>query len=195
MEGSTMDEKKYKRSEQTKRIIVDAMFDLMEKQNFEAITVNDICAQAGIGRTTFYFYFEDKYDLVVYAIAGLTQRLLDVDVCNSEEVAAAYRAYLTELEKRHSAICNLIRQDVIYELQMKLNKAYEDHFEELYFKKQQSGMNFQFPYRLMSYYDCGGAASLLNWWLRTGMRVDKEELVRFFVAKTKNSTDLTFPNS
>lgn len=39
-------------------------FDLFARQGFEATTVDDIAAEAGIGRRTFFRYFTSKNDLV-----------------------------------------------------------------------------------------------------------------------------------
>lgn len=47
----------------TKRMIIDAMKRLLEKRNFENITVIDVVKEAGIGRATFYKHFENKYEL------------------------------------------------------------------------------------------------------------------------------------
>ena len=47
----------------TKRMIIDAMKRLLERRNFENITVIDVVKEAGIGRATFYKHFENKYEL------------------------------------------------------------------------------------------------------------------------------------
>ncbi|MDD6864570.1 MAG: TetR/AcrR family transcriptional regulator [Lactobacillus sp.] len=35
----------------------------MAEKDFEKITIKDICTQAMIGKSTFYYHYEDKYDL------------------------------------------------------------------------------------------------------------------------------------
>ncbi|MDO4265882.1 MAG: TetR/AcrR family transcriptional regulator [Eubacteriales bacterium] len=44
----------------------DTMFFLLSAHPFEELTVNMICEQADYPRTTFYNYFDDKYDLLNY---------------------------------------------------------------------------------------------------------------------------------
>lgn len=39
-------------------------FELFERRGFDATTIDDIAAEAGIGRRTFFRYFESKNDLV-----------------------------------------------------------------------------------------------------------------------------------
>lgn len=48
----------------TEEIIKDAAFKLFEEGRFENITVQDILDEAHVGRTTFYKYFRDKYELM-----------------------------------------------------------------------------------------------------------------------------------
>lgn len=52
------------RSNQTKRLLAQSLMDLMTTTPLEKISVNDIVDHAGVGRNTFYYHFEDKYDLV-----------------------------------------------------------------------------------------------------------------------------------
>ncbi|MCS4486534.1 TetR/AcrR family transcriptional regulator [Staphylococcus americanisciuri] len=44
--------------------ICKALITLLEHNDFEAITIKEICAESGVHRSTFYAYFEDKYQLL-----------------------------------------------------------------------------------------------------------------------------------
>lgn len=48
----------------TKKLIKDALVELMEKNNINRITVKEICALADINRSTFYLHFCDQYALL-----------------------------------------------------------------------------------------------------------------------------------
>ena len=50
----------------TKEVILDAFNNLIEKKDFDKITVQMILDEAGVGRATFYRYFKDKYDVMNY---------------------------------------------------------------------------------------------------------------------------------
>jgi probable dihydroxyacetone kinase regulator len=43
---------------------MDAMKNLMKTKKFDKIKVKDITSEANINRSTFYYHFEDKYDLL-----------------------------------------------------------------------------------------------------------------------------------
>lgn len=51
-------------SNTTKLAFADALKELLKTQPFEKVTVSAICAQCEMKRTSFYYHFLDKYDLV-----------------------------------------------------------------------------------------------------------------------------------
>ena len=52
-----------------------AFISLLQEQGFDAVTVNDLCATAGINRTTFYNHFKDKDQLLSYFEQDVLKRL------------------------------------------------------------------------------------------------------------------------
>lgn len=48
----------------TKNVIADGFKTLMLKKPFEKITISDITDQCGLNRQTFYYHFQDKYELL-----------------------------------------------------------------------------------------------------------------------------------
>ena len=53
-------------SQQTKQLFADSMKQLMMKKPLEEISVGDIALQSGMSRNSFYYHFQDKYDLVTW---------------------------------------------------------------------------------------------------------------------------------
>jgi len=70
----------------------DALFQLVREQAFEKITVNDLCELANYPRSTFYNYFEDKYDLLNHCWARLLEiiRIDGLGDVTEEQVLVAY---------------------------------------------------------------------------------------------------------
>ncbi|MDY4022996.1 TetR/AcrR family transcriptional regulator [Staphylococcus borealis] len=48
----------------TKKALTDSLYSLLEEEAFSTITVNMICKNAGVHRTTFYKHFYDKFELL-----------------------------------------------------------------------------------------------------------------------------------
>jgi AcrR family transcriptional regulator len=53
-------------AERTKLWIADKMKDLMKVKSIDKIRITEICTAAEIERSTFYYHFKDKYDLVAW---------------------------------------------------------------------------------------------------------------------------------
>lgn len=58
-----MKEQEDKRIRRTKKLIRQALTTLMQKKEFQSITVTDIVREADINRGTFYAHYRDVYDL------------------------------------------------------------------------------------------------------------------------------------
>lgn len=52
----------------TRQLIMDSFVDLSAKKEFKDITIKDITTAAMINRSTFYYHFEDIYDLLDKAL-------------------------------------------------------------------------------------------------------------------------------
>ncbi|MFT8319968.1 MAG: TetR/AcrR family transcriptional regulator [Bacillus sp. (in: firmicutes)] len=59
----------------TKRMIRDALTELMEEKGFDGITVRDLTEKAEINRGTFYLHYRDKYDLLEQCEEEILQRI------------------------------------------------------------------------------------------------------------------------
>ena len=65
----------------TYALLKGALFSQLAALPFEQLTLTDICNTALISRSTFYRYFEDKYDLLHYCLGSMLDELgLNEDV-------------------------------------------------------------------------------------------------------------------
>ena len=82
------------RTNKTKELLAQSLTELMVTTPLEKISVNDIVEHAGVGRNTFYYHFEDKFDLVNwYFQSGATQFLV------TRGHYASWSTLLTDLEE------------------------------------------------------------------------------------------------
>jgi probable dihydroxyacetone kinase regulator len=61
-----MPEENMPKSELTKRALAASIEALLEKKPLDRITIKDITDECGVTRNTFYYHFEDVYDLLSY---------------------------------------------------------------------------------------------------------------------------------
>ena len=78
--------KEHNKSE-TKRFIRKVFLELYSKKGIDGVTVNEICCNAGIVKSTFYVYFEDKYSVLeeieqtlLSGLDEINSHLSDIDV-------------------------------------------------------------------------------------------------------------------
>ncbi len=68
------------RARRTRKLLREALLELIEARGFEALTVGEIAQRAMVSRAAFYRYYQDKYDLVEQIFAEAMQTLVnDVD--------------------------------------------------------------------------------------------------------------------
>lgn len=56
------------RVKRTRQMLDQAFLELLAEKGFDAISVQDVTARAGVNRATFYAHFEDKFALLDYSI-------------------------------------------------------------------------------------------------------------------------------
>lgn len=48
----------------TKKAMANSLKNLMQTKSFQKISINDICSGCNMNRKSFYYHFQDKYDLL-----------------------------------------------------------------------------------------------------------------------------------
>lgn len=98
------------RIQRTRKLIMDSFMELSGKKEFKDITVKDITAEAMINRATFYYHFEDIYDLLEKVLSEVLLVNLDSDyfqnhLLNEEALVNIFIA-ITNFQKSLSNRCH-----------------------------------------------------------------------------------------
>lgn len=104
-------------------LLQSGLFQLLTETPFEKITMTQLCSRSMVPRSTFYRYFEDKYDLLSYSLKAFFESLgLEQDVLYLTDPDAS-RAFLTHaitvLERHRNALSRIYqtnRDGVLMEL-------------------------------------------------------------------------------
>lgn len=127
----------------TRQSIIDAFYILAKQKNFEKISVADISEKARINRSTFYYHFTDKYDLIDAIQKEVISNKMFKDIEERDKIdeetiililesiinsqtgltlhcQRAYDAFKPKVESE-------IKKYLIYSLQYLLTKQYGDH--------------------------------------------------------------------
>ena len=78
------------RGKETRRNLIRTAARLWNERGFDDVTVEEICSEAGVGRTTFYLHFESKERLLA-SLAGATSAGVADDLEAAQRVRLARR--------------------------------------------------------------------------------------------------------
>ena len=62
-----------RRIRRTRQLLLNTLVDLILEKGYETITIQEIIDRADIGRSTFYFHFQDKEDLLLSGFENLRE--------------------------------------------------------------------------------------------------------------------------
>jgi AcrR family transcriptional regulator len=171
-----MDNTLDRRVVRTRKLLQDALFELILKDGYDSIRVQDITEEANLGRATFYVHFKDKEDLLLATIEGIRQELLE---CIKAESAITslpgFRAqfkHAAENKTFYLAVLNhvqgrqQIRGVMINVVQAHLEKITPDS---------------PIPIDVVANCLVGAVLQLLDWWLTNDMPYSIEEMEYMFL--------------
>lgn len=101
----------------TRKLIMDSFIKLSEAKEFKDITVKDITTEAMINRATFYYHFNDIYDLLEKALSEVL--LVNLDSSDyqyaeiGEETFVAVFKAITNFQKSISHRCHSGYEEMI----------------------------------------------------------------------------------
>ena len=100
--------KVYQKARKTRKKIGAALVEILEHKPLDKITVQELCDQAEIHRSTFYKHFSSIFDVVAYITKEITEALM----CQAESAADGdvYFDFITDFYLRYrKALRNLYR--------------------------------------------------------------------------------------
>lgn len=91
----------------TKMLLANTLKDLLEKKSFSKVTVTEIITLSKVNRNTFYYHFEDIYDLLRWL---LEQEAINIvkDYDSKDGIDMAINFTLSYIEKNRSFLKNIL---------------------------------------------------------------------------------------
>lgn len=108
----------------TKKALAKALQELMEEMPFEKINVAQICERCDMNRKSFYYHFQDKYDLVNW--------IFDTDFISFALTECHHLSY-EDRWKSIEEVCNYFYENRSFyrkALQIKGQNSFPEHFRE-----------------------------------------------------------------
>jgi AcrR family transcriptional regulator len=113
--------------------LIDAGWRCASRQGFRSLTVEDVCAEAGVSKGAFYLYFGQKQDLLLALLeddaAGVDATMDEVRRSRVSGVERLRRLVRADLERGEDAARLQVRADLWSE--MSSNPAVKERFAEV----------------------------------------------------------------
>lgn len=174
------------RIRRTHKLLIDALRSLLEEKDFEDIHVKDICELAMVHRTTFYKHFEDKYQLMSFALKELYSdfqeklliaypfqtpkeyylHVLDLTLTYLSETPKLYK--LLFAAHQNASLMAVIHDFFLNDIQSKLEESVK------------KGMvSFTIPIPIISEFYTVSIINLSKWWFANGKSPAKETFIHY----------------
>jgi AcrR family transcriptional regulator len=172
-----MNDKHDRRSQRTRRLLGEALVDLIRRKGYSAITVSDLIARANVGRSTFYAHYRDKDDLFAREMERVVEALSH-HIPNQKEIPffpslGLFRHVREEYELYKALVWSSGIDLLIKQMQDSLSHRIEQGFQE-------SGRAFNVPTPIMANFIAGSFLTLMKWWLENKMVYSPEEIDEIF---------------
>lgn len=174
-----------RRAQYSRRVIREALYELMKEKPLNKITVTEICALADVNRSTFYAYYTDIFDLhrkilkEFYEIQrGYINRVLEIlkgkditrlTISDFQEISRAYLSTVKENQTVYRFVFN-----------GNASRAALTSIDKVYFHELSRSMSAELKqiFRRSFTFVSGGTASLIVDWLEKDCADPLEQLSR-----------------
>lgn len=96
------------KSDATKVAMSNALKEQLKKKKLSKITINDIASACNISRMTFYYHFQDIYDLTEWTLEEAAGRAIGENR-TYESLQQGFEGLLRELQANQTLILNIYR--------------------------------------------------------------------------------------
>ncbi|MDD5960644.1 TetR/AcrR family transcriptional regulator C-terminal domain-containing protein [Methanobrevibacter wolinii] len=152
-------------------ILANSLANLLLEKPFEKIKVIDICKNANIPRSTFYYHFNDKYELLEFTINSLSDKLSKQVINDSsndflqyiDNFIKVFVEYLNENKNLYISLINKNKDE--FTLNVLFTMVCSDLKERLYEEKVKGNINPSIPIDFIAEFYIGGFARLSQFWL------------------------------
>jgi len=165
-----MEQKSDLRVTKTRRNIQDTLIRLLSQKDFESITVQNILDEALINRTTFYKYYQDKYNLADIMIEDLLRDFttdLKARFSTNEDLSVLLRRFYESLLKRRYRMLALIKvRTPNHYIEDDIRKILKENYCKYIFNSSQIANEMQMSYQSELY--AAIVMASVHWMLELG---------------------------
>jgi AcrR family transcriptional regulator len=173
MEGNKED----RRAARSRRLLGNALVDLMQEKRYIDITVQDILDRADVGRSTFYAHYRDKEDLLFNSLElALESFIRHMDDGGEDRPFLSTVDFFRHVQQRqdlYRALSSGQGLDLLSgKAQQIMSRKIEQHLEQSPYKGQTTAV----PLTVLANFLAGSFLTLLKWWMEHRLPYSPEQM-------------------
>ena len=170
------------RQRKTRKLLMDALTQLLEEQPFQTLSVVDICKRAMVHRTTFYAHFNDKQELLRYLLEEQEREC--IATCLPQDPERSPREYLMTAARNAFEFFGSRRQ--LYRSCVNSGADVQVHALEqcaaqelcrLFSEPRFQAASPQMDPQVAAHFYTGAMLSLIRWWLTSSQPLSVDHLL------------------
>lgn len=176
----------------TALLMDDALLFLLQKKEYEYITIKEICLKAGVNRSTFYLHYENVDNLLEETIEEINKRFFSLCSKNSltdKEISERDKDDLIFVKKRYlnpylNCILEnkkvfelIVKKQELFQTKRTLKLLYKNIFQPILnrFSIEKENQKYIFSYFL------GGIISIIFKWIEKGCKDDIDKISNLII--------------
>lgn len=168
----------------SKKLLTEALFDLMKVKTYNQITITELVNAADLTRKTFYRNFSSKDDILENYMDDIFKEYVDsLERLECFESSAIINTYFKICKKNQKFLTLIMEQNLLFLLHSKY-LTYLSAINEKFQKKSISESSVT-QYHIA--FSAGGFLQILYLWLKNGLKETPEEMAEICVRFLQNS--------
>lgn len=166
----------------TRLALRDALIALMLESGWDALNVQDICARANVGRSTFYLHFQGKEELLAGSLADLREALRAQAMARGETILLGFvRGLIEHVHEQRPLFRAVIGRRSGHVVQMRFREMVTQLVADGLSKLVKPGWQRDAAIRYVS----GALVELLAWWVDAKSEGSAMDLEAYFFKLTQ----------
>lgn len=160
-------DKQDRRVQRTRKLLRNALMQLVDEKGYDAVTIQDITERANLGRTTFYLHYQSKDELFLDHHEGFADmmriNILSRERLLSDEPQAEYVAFLQEISESRDLYITIVQakdaKQIMRGVAEQLQRNLENSLREIFTTQP------KIPIEILVRYTVNAQLSLIEWWV------------------------------
>ena len=163
------------RVRRTQKLLWEALLTLMTEQDFELVTVREICDRAMVHRTTFYKHYEDKFDLLAQGMKQTHEMLLREFESTGKDLSS-YDRFFEHVATHQRFYRVMLCGKGVGSFQTRLRGYFAETIETDLRQRERQGQSLPAPRSLLAQFYAGALVNTLTWWLSNDLAPSPEQM-------------------